>query len=335
MQSIPSLGVLGVILTLANTTDRAQRACMIDPHDIRAARARIAPYVRQTPVIRMGADDLGLEFPIDLKLELFQHSGSFKARGAFNSLLSLDVPKAGVVAASGGNHGAAVAFAAARLGVPARIFVPEIAGATKIGLIRAAGVEPDVVSGAYADAYEASLAYQRDSGAMSIHAYDAPATLAGQGTLGAEIEDQLPEIDELLVAVGGGGLIGGIAAWFAGRVKVVAVEPENAPALNAALQHGPDTDVEVSGVAANSLGAKRIGRMCYDTAKAHNLQSVLVPDAAITDAQHRLWNSARIAAEPGGAAALAALTTGVYQPAPGAKIAVLVCGGNVDPSPFV
>ena len=279
-------------------------------------------------------DNIGLGFTVQLKLELFQHSGSFKARGAFNSLLSVEVPETGVVAASGGNHGAAVAFAAARLGIPARIFVPEIAGATKIGLIRAAGVEPDVVSGAYADAFEASQTYQRESGAMSIHAYDAPATLAGQGTLGLEIQQQLPEIDELLVAVGGGGLIGGIASWFDHRVKVIAVEPENAPALNAALRHGPETDVEVSGVAANSLGAKRIGRMCYDIAKARNLESVLVPDDAIVDAQKRLWASARIAAEPGGAAALAALTSRVYQPDPGKTVAVLVCGGNIDPSPF-
>ena len=302
--------------------------------EIRSASTRIEEYVRKTPVMHLAANDLGLGSPIHLKLELFQHSGSFKARGAFNALLSGDVPKAGVVAASGGNHGAAVAFAAARLGIPARIFVPEIAGPTKIGLIRAAGVVPDVVPGAYADAFTASEAFRIESGAMSIHAYDAPSTLTGQGTLGLEIEEQLPEIDELLVSVGGGGLIGGIASWFQDRVKVIAVEPENAPALNAALQRGPETDVNVSGVAANSLGARRIGRMCYDIAKAQDLQSVLVTDDAIMDAQRLLWSSARIAVEPGGAAALAALTSRAYVPDHGKNVAVLICGGNVDPSPF-
>ena len=301
---------------------------------IRAATQRIKNYIRQTPVLSLSAGEMHLPCRIELKLELFQHSGSFKARGAFNSLLSMDVPEAGVVAASGGNHGAAVAFAAAKLGIPARIFVPEIAGETKIALIRDAGVEPDVVGGAYADAFDASQQYQRASGAMSIHAYDAPATLEGQGTLGQEIEQQLPEIDELLVAVGGGGLIGGIASWFGDRIKIVAVEPENAPALNAALQDGPETDVDVSGVAANSLGARRIGRMCYDIAKTQNLESVLVSDEAILETQHRLWSTARIAAEPGGAAALAAVASGAYRPGPGKRVAVLVCGGNVDPSPF-
>lgn len=307
---------------------------MISADDIRAAGARIRSHVRYTPVLRLDAEDIGLGYPVDLKLELFQHSGSFKARGAFNSLLSGDVPEAGVVAASGGNHGAAVAFACHRLGIPARIFVPEIAGATKIGLIRSAGVEPDVVPGAYSDAFEASEACRAETGAMSIHAYDAPATLAGQGTLGIEIGEQLAGIDEVLIAVGGGGLIGGVAAWFGGRVKVVAVEPEQAPTLHTALRDGPDAQVDVSGVAANSLGARRIGGMCHAIAIAQGIQSVLVPDDAILDAQRRLWHSARIAAEPGGATALAALTSGTYRPEPGKRIAVVVCGGNLDPAPF-
>ena len=307
---------------------------MIQKDDISGAAERIRPHVRKTPTLALGPDDLGLGYPIDLKLELFQHSGSFKARGAFNSLLSMDVPKAGVVAASGGNHGAAVALAAARLGVPARIFVPEIAGETKIGLIRAAGVEPDVVSGAYADAFAASEAYRNETGAMSIHAYDAPATLAGQGTVGLEIEEQLPEIDTLLVAVGGGGLIGGIASWFEGRVNVVAIEPENASTLHTALRDGPDATVEVGGIAANSLGARQIGAMCYQVATAQALPSVVVTDDAIRDAQRWLWTSARILAEPGGVCSLAALTSGVYRPEPDERIAVLICGGNVDPSPL-
>ncbi|MEM7211882.1 MAG: threonine/serine dehydratase [Pseudomonadota bacterium] len=283
---------------------------MIQKDEIIAAAARIHPHVRRTPTLSVVANDLGLGYPIDLKLELFQHSGSFKARGAFNSLLSMDVPEAGVVAASGGNHGAAVALAAARLGVPARIFVPEIAGETKIGLIRATGVEPDVVSGAYADAFAASQAYQAESGAMTIHAYDAPATLAGQGTVGMEIEEQLPEIDTLLVAVGGGGLIGGIASWFNGRVNVVAVEPEKAPTLHTALREGADATVDVGGVAVNSLGARQIGSRCYEVATAQALTSVIVTDDAIIDAQQRLWNSARILGEPGGVCSLAALTSG-------------------------
>lgn len=307
---------------------------MINQDDIRAAAARIQPHIRKTPVLRLGPDDLGLGFPVDLKLELFQHSGTFKARGATNSLLSMDIPDAGVVAASGGNHGAAVAWAAAKLGIPARIFVPEIAGPTKIGLIRAAGVEPDVVPGAYADAFEASQAYGAESGAISIHAYDAPATLAGQGTVGLEIAQQLPDLDVLLVAVGGGGLIGGIASWFGDRLKIVAVEPERAPTLNAALRDGPETTVEVGGVAVNSLGASRVGAMCYDVATRYGIESVLVPDNAITDAQHKLWTSARLLAEPGGAAALAALTSGAYNPPLDARIGVLICGANIDPSPL-
>ncbi|MEM9060960.1 MAG: threonine/serine dehydratase [Pseudomonadota bacterium] len=307
---------------------------MITQDDIRAAAARIAPHVRKTPVLRLEADALGLAYPIDLKLELFQHSGTFKARGAVNSLLSLDIPEAGVVAASGGNHGAAVAWAAAKLGVPARVFVPEIAGQTKIGLIRASGIEPDVVSGVYADAFEASEAYRAESGAVSIHAYDAAATLEGQGTLGMEIEDQLPDLDVLLVAVGGGGLIGGIASWYGDRLKIVAVEPERAPTLNAALRDGRDTTVEVGGVAVNSLGARQIGTLSYDVAVRYGIESVLVPDDAIVAAQEALWSSARVATEPGGAAALAALTGGAFEPMVGARVGVLVCGANIDPAPF-
>ena len=306
---------------------------MITTEVIRAAAARIAPHIRRTPVLDI-TDGLGLAHPVTLKLELFQHTGSFKARGAFNSLLSMDVPAAGVVAASGGNHGAAVAYSAKQLDIPARIFVPEIAGPAKIALIRSTGVEPDVVPGAYADAFAASQACQAETGAMTIHAYDAPAALAGQGTVALEWAEQSPDLDILLVAVGGGGLIGGIAAFHQGRPKVIGVEPVTAQALTAALAHGPDAQVEVSGVAANSLGARQIGRICFDIATAQGIETVLVTDDAILDAQRRLWSGARIAAEPGGAAALAALTSGAYAPPPGAKVGVLVCGGNLDPSPF-
>lgn len=308
---------------------------MISKHDIRAAARRIAPHIRRTPVMDIDGTDLGLDHAVTLKLELFQHTGSFKARGAFNSLLSMDVPQAGVVAASGGNHGAAVAYAAAKLGVPARIFVPEIAGAAKIGLIRGTGADLTVVPGAYANAAEAAAAYQTKTGALSIHAYDAPATLAGQGTVGLEIAEQAPDLDVLLVAVGGGGLIGGIAAALADtKTRVVAVEPETACALNAALADGPETQVEVGGVAANSLGARQIGRGCYDIARAEQIASVLVPDTAINQAQHLLWQAARVLAEPGGACALAALTCGVFKPPPNARTGVLVCGANAEPAPF-
>ncbi|MEM6663487.1 MAG: threonine/serine dehydratase [Pseudomonadota bacterium] len=307
---------------------------MISETDIRAAEARIRPHIRRTPALRVAGADLGVANDLVLKLELLQHTGTFKARGAFNSLLSGDIPKAGVVAASGGNHGAAVAFAAARLGIPARIFVPEMAGATKIALIRDTGADLVVVPGAYADAYAASLAYQAESGAGSIHAYDAPATLTGQATLGLELEEQAPDLDILLIAVGGGGLIGGVASWYRGRTRIIAVEPEQAPTLNSALATGPDTEVEVGGIAANALGARKIGEMCHRIVTEQGIESVLVPDAAIADAQHRLWSAARIAAEPAGAAVLAALTTGAVQVPDGAEVGLIICGGNLDPGPF-
>ncbi len=307
---------------------------MITKTDITAAAERIAPHVRRTPVLEIAAEDFGLGYPVTLKLELCQHTGSFKARGAFNALLSGGIPEAGVVAASGGNHGAAVAFAAARLDIPARIFVPEIAGPAKIELIRSTGAVLEVVAGAYADAFAASEAYRAATGAATIHAYDAPETLAGQGTLGRELEAQLPDLDILMVAVGGGGLIGGIATWLAGRVRVVAVEPERAPTLHSALSDGPDTEVEVGGIAANSLGARRIGRLCHQIVTAQGIESVLVADDAIADAQRQLWHMARIAAEPGGATALAALTSSAFVPPAGARVGVIVCGGNLDPVPI-
>lgn len=306
---------------------------MITKDDIVAAARRIADHIRRTPVIEV-AEGLGLDRPVTLKLELFQHTGTFKARGAFNSLLAGDIPEAGIVAASGGNHGAAVAFAASHLGIPARIFVPEIAGPTKIGLIRATGAALEVVPGAYSDAAAAAEAYRAQTGAATVHAYDAPATLAGQGTLGMELEEQAPDVTHWLVAVGGGGLIGGVASWFDGRARVVAVEPERAPTLNAALRDGPETEVEVGGIAANSLGARRIGGLCYRIATAQGIESVLVRDEAIAEAQHRLWAGLRVAAEPGGAAVLAALVSGAWVPPAGARIGLVVCGGNLDPGPF-
>ncbi len=301
-------------------------------NDIETAARRIAGHVRRTPV--MAARFPGLDRPVEMKLEHLQLSGSFKARGAFNTLLAGPVPAAGLVAASGGNHGAAVALAARALGHRARIFVPELAGASKIGLIERLGADLEVVPGAYADALAGARAYEARTGAMQIHAYDAPATVAGQGTAMAEWEDQGLAADTVLIAVGGGGLIAGALAWLGGARKVVAVEPERAPTLARALAHGPDAEVEVSGIAANALGARRIGRICYDLAVAQRVESVLVADAAIAQAQKALWQETRLLVEPAGATALAALTSGAYRPAPGERVAVLLCGANVDPEPL-
>ena len=304
---------------------------MITPDDIRAAYTRIREHIRRTPVMAAEPDAFGTPAPLSLKLELFQHTGSFKPRGAFNTLLSEPAPAAGVVAASGGNHGAAVAYAARRLGLKARIFVPEISSPVKIARIREAGAEVVVEGARYADALALSEAYRTETGAFAVHAYDAPATIAGQGTVGLEWEEQAEApLDTVLVAVGGGGLIAGIAAWFAGRVRVVGVEPEGAPTLHAALGAGEPVDVAVESIAADSLGARRTGPHVLEIARRHVDGVVLVPDAAIQEAQHRLWARLRIAAEPGGAAALAALLAGAYRPGVRERVGVLVCGSNVD-----
>ena len=300
--------------------------------DIAAAAERIRDHVQVTPVLQTKGFDL--DRPIELKLEHMQHTGSFKARGAFNTLLSCDVPDAGIVAASGGNHGAAVAYAASKLGHRARIYVPEMAGPAKISLIRDTGADLQVVPGAYANALELAQAYEQETGAMQVHAYDAPGTVAGQGTCFAEWQDQGLKADTVVIAVGGGGLIAGALAWFNGTKKIVAVEPDTSCALNAALAAGAPIDVEVSGVAANALGAKRIGSICYDLAQARGVTSVTVPDEAITRAQYALWRERRILTEPAGATALAALMSGAYQPDPGERVAVLVCGGNIAPDPL-
>lgn len=300
--------------------------------EISAATGRIDGHIVKTPVMRVNG--FGLPYGIELKLEQLQHTGSFKTRGAFNTLLSQKVPKAGLVAASGGNHGAAVANAAHSLGHKAHIFVPEMAGPSKIDLIRGIGADLTVVSGEYANALEQARAYELESGAMQIHAYDAVPTVAGQGTLMQEWEDQGLEADTILIAVGGGGLIAGAMAWLQGKRKVVAVEPETSCALHAALAAGEPVDVDVSGVAANALGARRIGQICYDLAAEQNIQSVLVKDDAITKAQRALWREMRQLVEPAGATALAALMSGAYQPEPGEKVAVLLCGGNIAPDPF-
>jgi threonine dehydratase len=303
---------------------------MVTAKEVSHAWTRIKPHVLRTPALETAVFGM----PLSLKLEQMQHTGSFKARGAMNSLLSMDVPKAGLVAASGGNHGAAVAWAAARLGHRARIYVPELAGEAKINLIRSLGADLIVVPGVYANALDQALAYEKDSGAAQIHAFDAPGTVAGQGTVMAEWEEQGLTADTVLIAVGGGGLIGGAMAWLEERRKLVGVEPFNAPTLTQALEHGPQTTVEVSGLAANALGAKQAGRICYDLARATNTGCVNVEDAAIAEAQHRLWSALRLVVEPAGAAALAALLSGAYRPQKGERLAVLLCGANPAVSPF-
>ncbi|MCI5110139.1 MAG: threonine/serine dehydratase [Marivita sp.] len=297
--------------------------------EIRAAQDRITGQVVKTPVFKSDAFGPTVAF----KLEQMQHTGSFKTRGAFNTLIASEVPEAGVVAASGGNHGAAVAFAARQLGHRARIFVPEIAGPAKIELIERTRAELTVVPGEYANALELAEREASESGAMQVHAYDAPLTVAGQGTVMLEWEAQGLDADTVLIAVGGGGLIGGALAWLGGRVKVVAVEPMTSCALHEALAKGAPVDVPVSGVAANALGARRIGRICFALAKGGAVHSVLVSDSAIVEAQQSLWQAHRQLVEPAGATALAALLSGAYTPEDGERVAVLVCGGNIAPEP--
>ena len=280
-------------------------------------------------MIEVAGADFGLaDVRLVFKLEFLQHAGSFKTRGAFNSLLSRTIPKAGVVAASGGNHGAAVAYAAMKLGVPATIFVPVVASPAKIAQIRGYGARLEVGGERYADALAASEAFARSSGAEPIHAFDQVPTLEGQGTVGMEIEEQAPGLDALLVAVGGGGLIGGIAAWYSGRTAVIGVEPEAAPTLAHALAAGAPVDAPAGGVAADSLAPKRVGSLMFPLAQRYVARSVLVTDAAIVEAQRMLWKVLRIVAEPGGAAALAALTSGRHAVMPGSTVGVLLCGAN-------
>jgi len=297
---------------------------------ISEARARIAGHLRQTPVavLHLGGHDLQIKF------EQMQATGSFKARGAFNALMQAWVPEAGVVAASGGNHGAAVAHAARTLGHRARIYVPQIAGAAKIALIRAQGADLRIVPGAYAEAAARAAEWRDATGAMEVHPYDAPATVAGQGTLMAEWEDQGLDADTVLIAVGGGGLIAGALGWLGGRRRVVAVEPESCAGLHAALAAGQPVDVDVSGIAANALGARRIGGICLGLAQRHGVRTVLVSDTAIRDAQVTLWQELRQLVEPAGAAALAAILSRAYKPDPGERVAVLICGGNLAPDPL-
>jgi threonine dehydratase len=319
---------------MSNTGDAITRARIAETEKL------IRPFIRRTPLLPIDGSDVGLPpAPVLLKLELFQHSGSFKARGAFANLLLRKTNGAGVVAASGGNHGVAVAFAARRLGIPATIFVPGVCSPAKIERIRAYGAEVVVGGDLYADALVASEERIAATGALSIHAYDQVETLLGQGTLGLELEEQLhlqgQGIDTLLVAVGGGGLIGGIAAYLDGRIKIVAVEPEEAPTLHAALVAGRPVDAPAGGVAADSLAPKRVGRLMFPIAATHvSPEVILVSDDEIMSAQATMWDRLRIVTEPGGATAFAALLSGKYRPEKDERIAVIVCGANTTAVDF-
>jgi threonine dehydratase len=298
---------------------------------IQAIERTIRPHIRRTPILEVDGADFGLDsFKITFKLELFQHAGSFKARGAFTNLLTREVPAAGVVAASGGNHGVAVAFAAMKLGKPATIFVPSVASKTKLDRIRQYGAELVIEGDRYADSLEASEAWTAKSGALPIHAYEGDATLLGQGTLGLELEEQAPELDTLLVAVGGGGLIGGMAAWYQNRTKIISVEPEEAPTLQRALSAGHPIDSPAGGIAADSLAPRQVGQQMFPIAQKFVHGALLVSDEEIINAQKRLWETTRIIAEPGGATAFAGLLSGRYKAEPGQRVGVIVCGGNTD-----
>jgi threonine dehydratase len=307
----------------------------LDRDRIAAVYELIRPYVRVTPVVEVSGADFGLPpFPLTLKLELMQHAGSFKTRGAFTHLLTRDVPAAGVVAASGGNHGAAVAYAAMRLGHAAKIFVPTVSPPAKVQRIRGYGADLSIVGERYAQALAASEEWSAQSGALSVHAFDQTETLLGQATLALELAAQAPDLDTLLVAVGGGGLIGGIAAWHAGEIRIVGVEPEGAPTLTAALEAGQPVDAPAGSIAADSLAPRRVGELVFPIARDHVDRVVLVSDEAIRRAQRALWEQLRLVVEPGGSATLAALLSGAYIPAPGERVGVVVSGGNTTPEAF-
>ena len=296
---------------------------------IARTHALIRPYVRRTPVLDWAEDGIA-PGAVTLKLELLQHAGSFKTRGAFSHLLGRDIPAAGVVAASGGNHGAAVAYAAMRRNVSARIFVPTISSPAKIARIRDFGADLVVGGEGYAEALTASEACQSETGALAVHAFDQIETMLGQGTLAAELEEQAPELDTILAPVGGGGMIAGIASWYGGRIRVIGIEPEASPTLARALQEGRPVDAPVGGLAADSLAPRRVGDQVFPIARALVEKVVLVSDADIAAAQRMLWSRARVAAEPGGAAAFSALLSRRYVPKPGEKVGVVVSGGNTN-----
>jgi threonine dehydratase len=296
---------------------------------IAATHERIGPYIRRTPTVTVDPADLAVGGrSLVAKLELLQHSGSFKARGALANLVDRPVPPAGVVAASGGNHGAAVAFAARRLGVAATIFVPSVSSSAKVDRIRSYGADLRVVGRTYADALVAARAWAAETGALAVHAFDSVDTILGQGTLARELDAQSPDLDTVLVAVGGGGLVAGTASWYAGRLRVVGVEPEGAPTLTMALAAGRPVDAPAGSIAADSLAPSQVGALVFPVAVAHVARVVLVTDDDMRAAQHRLWERLRVVAEPGAAAPLAALVSGAYRPDPDERVGVVVSGAN-------
>jgi threonine dehydratase len=307
---------------------------MISRTEIQDAGRRIAVHLRRTPVIALEERAFDIDAKLFFKLECMQHTGSFKPRGAFNCILNLRIPDAGVIAASGGNHGAAVAYAAQKLGHRAEIFVPTITPAAKVERLKQYGAAVSISGNDYAEALAASLERAAETGAVPIHAYDDQRVLAGQGTLGMELEEQVRGLDAVLIAVGGGGLIGGVAAWYQERVHVISVEPERAPTLQKALAAGKVVDVDTSGIAADSLGARRAGELMFPIAQRFVSQSLLVSDDQIVAAQNLLWQKLRLITEPGGATALAALLSGVYKPHPGQRVGVVMCGANTEPAKF-
>jgi threonine dehydratase len=301
----------------------------VTPHTIAHCEKLIRPFIRRTPIVEVDGAEFGLPAnTLTLKLELLQHSGSFKARGAFANLLTREVPKAGVVAASGGNHGAAVAYAAMKLGKPAKIFIPSVSSPAKVARIREYGADLVIEGDRYADALAASETWARQTGAMPVPAFDQNETIMGQGTVALELAEQAPDIDTLLVSVGGGGLIAGIAAWYAGRIKVIGVEPFASPTLSKALEAGHPVDAEAGGLAADSLAPRRVGDLVFPIVRKYAPRTVLVSDEAIAKAQAALWRALRIVAEPGGAAAFSAISSGAYRPEAGERVAVIISGGN-------
>ena len=304
-----------------------------EPQDLQAAARRIAPYLRRTPVLELEANAFGLPGRLVLKLEFLQLTGSFKPRGAFNRLLSQAAPPAGVIAASGGNHGIAVACAARRLGIPAAIFVPTITAPAKLRRIRDFGAQAVVTGANYAEALAASQERAAETGALIVHAYDQPEVIHGQASVGVELRAQAPNLDTLLVAVGGGGLIAGIAAAYRGSgARILGVEPRLAPTLHAALAAGHPVPVTTSGLAADSLGAREVGRLAFEIARTEVERVLLVEEEAILEAQRALWRDLRVLLEPGGATAFAALLSGVYRPAPSERVGIVLCGANTDPA---
>ncbi len=305
---------------------------LVSRDDVSEAHARLAGRVRRTPVLRTAPGDLGLDVDVALKLDLLQHTGSFKARGAMNLLLARDVPAGGVVAASGGNFGLAIAWAARALGHEANVFVPDSSPPSKIAALRTYDATVHVIPGTYQQALEASRDHADARGGLLAHAFDQEEVVAGQGSCAVEFQEQAPELDTILVAVGGAGLIGGVATWYGDDVRIVAVETTGTAALHAALAAGQPVDVEVGGLCVSSLGATRVGQLGFAAAERWVDRALVVDDDAVREAQRSLWRDARLAAEPGGATALAALTAGAYVPEAGERVGVIVCGANLDPA---